>query len=231
MYQYKKNIIVILLVLISAYAVVLFLFPYSSQKEKLQNTRLPNDIRWVVKSDEYKMLAEQVYRNATQYVINNHKSLDNNVIVMDLDETVLDNSLYQVENFQSGKTFNMESWAKWVEREQALLVPGSKDFIDLLRDLNIQIIFISNRMDSRLENTKNNLKKLGLYNDNDIYLLRLDKADKKHIRRNEIYNSINRMEGYPKFNILAYIGDAKGDFPKENNNLSFILPNPMYGKW
>ena len=64
-----KNIIVILLVLISAYAVVLFLFPYSSQKEKLQNTRLPNDIRWVVKSDEYKMLAEQVYRNATQYVI------------------------------------------------------------------------------------------------------------------------------------------------------------------
>ena len=230
MYQYKRNIIILLSVLISFFVIVILLFP-KFFKEKESQIKLPNDIRWVVESDEYKMLASQVYKNATQYILTNYDKSKKNAIVMDLDETILDNSLYQVENFQSGKTFNMESWAKWVEREEALLVPGSKDFINVVRDLNIQLIFLSNRMDSRLENTKNNLKELGLYNDNDIYLLRLDKEDKKHIRRNEIYNSINRMEGYPKFNILAYIGDAKGDFPKGKNTLSFILPNPMYGKW
>ena len=230
MYKYKKNIIIVLSFLISIFASAIILFP-NFFKEKEQQIKLPNDIRWVVKSDEYKMLANQIYKNATQYILNNYNKSKHNAIVMDLDETILDNSLYQVENFHSGKTFNMESWAKWVEREEASLVPGSKEFIEVVRNLDIQLIFISNRMDSRLENTKNNLKKLGLYNDNDIYLLRLDKEDKKYIRRNEIYNSINRMGGYPKFNILAYIGDAKGDFPKEKNNISFILPNPMYGKW
>ena len=129
MYKYKKNIIIVLSFLISIFAAAIILFP-NFFKEKEQKIKLPNDIRWVVKSDEYKMLVNQIYKNATQYILNNYKKSKHNAIVMDLDETILDNSLYQVENFYSGKTFNMESWAKWVEREEASLVPGSKEFID-----------------------------------------------------------------------------------------------------
>ena len=65
---------------------------------------------------------------------------------MDLDETVLDNSRYQVENFEKGETFNMNSWAKWVNRAEADLVPGAKEYIDLVRQLGVQLIFISNRI-------------------------------------------------------------------------------------
>jgi len=126
----------------------------------------------------------------------------------------------------------MQSWAKWVNREEAKLVPGVKKYIDLIRKLDIQLIFISNRMDARVEATKQNMKKLNIYDEKDIYLLRLNKKDKKDVRRKEVFNGTNRMSEYGPFDVILYIGDAMGDFPKNNNNINkYILPNPMYGKW
>ena len=64
------------------------------------DSKLPNDTRWVRESLEYKALCEQTYqsawRNISKSFINNPQA----VIVMDLDETVLDNSLYQLELFE-----------------------------------------------------------------------------------------------------------------------------------
>ena len=125
----------------------------------------------------------------------------------------------------------MKSWARWVNKAEAGLVPGAKEYIDLARQLGIQLIFISNRMDERVEATKENMKSLGIYNDNDIYLLRLNKKDKKTIRRQEVYNGINRMNKYGSFDVIMYLGDAMGDFEMMESNNNFILPNPMYGKW
>ena len=72
--------------------------------------------------------------------------------------------------------------------------------------------------------------------DKDIYLLRLNKADKKTVRRGEVFNQTGRMKDYPQFNVIGFLGDAYGDFPKNNKNYSWdlhyhIFPNPMYGKW
>ena len=50
-------------------------------------------------------------------------------IYADLDETVLDNSQYQINLFNRSEEYNPKSWNKWVKREEAKLVPGSKDFI------------------------------------------------------------------------------------------------------
>ena len=157
-------------------------------------------------------------------------------VVMDLDETVMDNSQYQVQLFRKNETFNQTSWSEWVNMEKAKLLPGAKDFINFLRSKNIQIIFMSNRMDYNLVPTKNNLKSLGVLSDSDIFLLRLDKSDKKDVRRNEIFNSSGRMKKYPPFNVIAYFGDQYGDFPKVDNidewpEQYYMFPNPMYGKW
>jgi len=199
--------------------------------------KLPNDIRWVVASSEYGQLCEQVYDHAT-YVCRvksgfyqSNSMFKKPAVVMDLDETVLNNSQYQVEIFNKQESFNMESWSDWVLREEATLIPGAKDFIDYIRSLNIQIIFISNRMDERLDATKSNMKKLEIYDESDIYLLRLNKSDKKAIRRNEVVNGNNRMKQYGSFDVMAYLGDAKGDFPIDSKTNFFIFPNPMYGKW
>lgn len=213
---------------------ILFCVVFSSF---LVSKDLPNDVRWVTSSKEYKFSCHQTFNTASimldKYLKkNNNKNL---AIVMDLDETVLDNSQYQVELSNKNETFNMESWSAWVLREEAKLVPGVKKFIKKVRKNNIRLIFISNRMHARLQATKANMKKLGIFSKDDIFLLRKDRKDKKDVRRNEIYSSKGRMKKYKKFNVIQYFGDAMGDFPvldhSEFGKSQFVLPNPMYGKW
>ena len=195
------------------------------------STNLPNDVRWVVNSSEYEKLCRQIYSNAI-YDISKIFIDGNSAIIMDLDETVLDNSQYQIELHEKEESFTMKSWAKWVVRAEAKLVPGAKEFFDYIRKMNIQIIFISNRMNERLASTIRNMKKLGIYNKQDMYLLRLDKQDKKYIRRDEVYTGTGRMKFHGPKNIVAYFGDAMGDFPEDQNlGKQYIFPNPMYGKW
>ena len=233
MYTYRKNIIITLCSLSIVALLIIYFNPNYFQKIEEVEVKLPNDIRWVVKSNEYEMLCKNIYNEAARLTNKKHSNNSNinQAIIMDLDETVLDNSTYQVENFNKGETFNMESWATWVNREEANLVPGVKEYIDLVRNLGIQLVFISNRMDERLEATKNNMKKLDIYDEKDIYLLRLNKEDKKDIRRREVFDGINRMSKYGPFHVILYIGDAMGDFPNDDFSAKIILPNPMYGKW
>ena len=201
----------------------------------LFSEKLPNDIRWVVESKEYKNLCRQIYRYASSQLENNYTNTfykGKPAIIMDLDETVLDNSQYQVEIFNKGESFNMKSWSNWVKRAEADLIPGSKAFINRARSLGYQLIFISNRMDKRLKSTKQNMKNLGIFHKDDIYLLRLNKKDTKDIRRSEVYKGTNRMAMYGHFEVMMYLGDAMGDFNRiKSNRKNFIFPNPMYGKW
>ena len=203
----------------------------------LYSNKLPNDIRWVVKSDEYSSLTEQIYNMAWVKIKKKIKKCkkENLAIIMDLDETVLDNSGYQLYLTEQGEQYTPATWDEWVVKQQAKLVPGAYDFIKKVQSKNIQLIYISNRMDARVEETKNNMESLGVLSEDDIFLLRIDKADKKTVRREEVYSQTGRMEGKSSYKIIAYFGDAMGDFPtnKTSNfgNEYFIFPNPMYGKW
>ncbi len=203
----------------------------------LTEDKLPNDIRWVRNSTEYSSICEQTYQSAWKILKTKaEQETEEWVIIMDLDETVLDNSQYQVELVDKGESFNMESWASWVNRAQADLVPGAKAFIDRMRTIpNCRFVFISNRMAVRTDATRVNMLNLKVGHKSDIYLLRQERSDKKHIRRNEVFQGTNRMEEYGSFKVLAYFGDAMGDFPDNTEYTwgvnKFILPNPMYGKW
>ena len=202
----------------------------------LVSAKLPNDVRWVTSSSEYKYNCIQTYQMAYHAILDECRKSENPVIVMDLDETVLDNSNYQVGLSEKNESYNPESWSVWVNQEEANLVPGAKEFILNYKKIkNSKIIFLSNRMDKNLNATKNNMKKLSILFDDDIFLLRLDKEDTKVVRRNEITNGIGRMEKYDKQRVIAYFGDAMGDFPDDLNYQwtvnKFIFPNPMYGKW
>ena len=77
---------------------------------------------------------------------------------------------------------------------------------------------------------------LKIYDETDIFLLRLDKVDKKHVRRAEAINGTGRLQDIGPMKILGYFGDAYHDFPDESNTYifgknMFMFPNPMYGKW
>ena len=92
--------------------------------------KLPNDIRWVRESGEYAALCEQTFKLAWESLRSDLRSAPIQVaIVMDLDETVLDNSMYQVEITDKGEGFTMETWVEWVNRAHAGAVTGVKSFI------------------------------------------------------------------------------------------------------
>ena len=70
--------------------------------------------------------------------------------------------------------YNPKSWNKWVKKQEAKLVPGAKDFILRYKKIkNAKIIFLSNRDNTTLMATKNNMKDLGIFFSDDIFLLRL----------------------------------------------------------
>lgn len=214
-----------------------FLLAFSSLHLDGQVEKLPNDVRWVRESDEYAHLCRQTFRLAQDVVREQIKNASGKkmAVVMDLDETVMDNSLYQVERHRQGLGFTQESWSKWVNRQEAGLIPGAKSFIDFLRKQPVRLIFLSNRMHENLAPTKSNLKKLGVLRTDDLFLLRVDKQDTKIIRRAEITGGKGRMKKTGPFVVVAYFGDSSGDFPSSAKEAfgktHFMLPNPMYGKW
>ena len=206
-------------------------------KREKKEIKLPNDIRWVTNSSEYQILCKQIYENAWDNLSSDLKAANSySAIVMDLDETVLDNSKYQVGLTKKNESYNPESWSSWVNLKEADLVPGAKAFIDSVRNTNVRIIFLSNRMAKNELPTIENMKALNIYENDDIFMLRIDKPDKKHIRRSEIINGTGRMSEIGALKVLAYFGDARHDFPDPNNEYifsqnMFMFPNPMYGKW
>ena len=212
-------------------------FKVDTNFDTSKETKLPNDIRWVTNSNEYKILCEQTYKNAWDNLSGVLKNATaQSAIIMDLDETVLDNSDYQVGLTEKNESYNPESWSVWVNLEEAKLVPGAKTFIDSVRTTQTRIIFLSNRMASNESPTIDNMKQLGIYEEADIFLLRIDKPDKKHIRRAEVMQGTGRIKDIGPMTVLAYFGDARHDFPDPDDYYifgqnMFMFPNPMYGKW
>ena len=97
--------------------------------------KLPNDVRWVRESKEYETICTQIFNRAKiEYRCSNSllkvsKSNDKNkklAVVVDLDETILDNSTYQVERWKMGLGFTQESWSDWVNRKKLFLLAGQR---------------------------------------------------------------------------------------------------------
>ena len=200
--------------------------------------KLPNDVRWVRQSAEYRILCEQLFHQATVAILRRVKAEKNSgnlAVVVDLDETVLDNSHYQVERWKAGLSFTQDSWSDWVNRKEAGLIPGAKAFLSTVRKKGVRVVFLSNRMNDNLKPTRENLQALGALDPRDLFLLRLDKDDLKEVRRKEVTDGTGRMKKVGPLKVIGYVGDQMGDFPSDRKlefgKTNFLLPNPMYGKW
>ena len=60
-------------------------------------------------------------------------------IVLDLDETVLDNTPYQAQNVKDGTAFNAKDWDEWVQKAAAKPVAGAKEFLQFADKNKVQI--------------------------------------------------------------------------------------------
>lgn len=197
---------------------------------------------WYQTSGEARALYLQGYNIATQrlkeYLKTPHTKPYS--IVLDLDETVLDNSPYQAENIILGRGYDSKSWDEWVNMKKAKAVPGAKEFLQFADKNGVKIYYISDRTESQLEATIENLRAEGIpVQANDSVLLK-NKDDKS--------GKVNRRE-YVKNHtqLIMLFGDNLSDFDlfssksidernakveelsKEFGDRFIIFPNPLYG--
>lgn len=197
---------------------------------------------WYQTSGEARALYLQGYNIATQrlkeYLKTPHTKPYS--IVLDLDETVLDNSPYQAENIILGRGYDSKSWDEWVNMKKAKAVPGAKEFLQFADKNGVKIYYISDRTESQLEATIENLRAEGIpVQANDSVLLK-NKDDKS--------GKVNRRE-YVKNHtqLIMLFGDNLSDFDlfssksidernakveelsKEFGDRFVIFPNPLYG--
>src|SRR5688572_12292927 len=91
-------------------------------------------VKYVRDSEEYAVLTRQIYRQALAALTAAVRERTARVsgpwaVALDIDETVLDNSTYELDRAAYGLTFENRSWNAWVDRAEAGLLPGLVDLI------------------------------------------------------------------------------------------------------
>src|SRR5689334_5311415 len=99
--------------------------------------RLGDGVQWFRSAAEYRAIAISTYRNADEAVTNavKAKARDSWAVVLDADETVLDNSVFQRDLSRGTAPFSEELWAVFVRTRSSIPVPGAKAFLDHVKEL------------------------------------------------------------------------------------------------
>lgn len=165
-------------------------------------------------------------------------------VVLDVDETVLDNSPYQARLILDDESYDSQSWKSWVREERAGTVPGALGFTQAAVQKGVQVIYLTNRDADVEAATRSNLKALGFpVNDAPDAVLTQGETEgwaSKTARREWVAE---------RYRILLLVGDNFGDFtPEADTTLAarrqrsrafreywgtrwIVLPNPQYGSW
>ncbi len=208
---------------------------------------LSNSVTWQTESKEYTFLTTSTFQHAASLLSEADLPDSPWVVAMDIDETVLDNSYYQVMLDRTGKSFTPESWAEWVASEQARLVPGVSSFIETVMELGGRLAFVTNRERDQDQHTWRNMQALGLPITTSIVCLmgrssedvssvnERTRFNDKDLRREQIENgssSCYQPEGgrhgdFPASTIVMQIGDNIEDFAgvtQESADIDSLLP-------
>lgn len=133
-------------------------------------------------------------------------------VIVDVDETILDNSAFAARQIQAGVTqFDAAAWSSWVRERQATPIPGALAFLVRARQLGVRIFYVTNRKAdgngvTEETDTRANLRRFGFPLDEgdgeDLVLCAGEHGDKAE-RRARICQS---------HRVLLLVGDNLGDF-------------------
>jgi 5'-nucleotidase (lipoprotein e(P4) family) len=200
-------------------------------------------VLWQHASAEYYRIALQTYELARIRLAENLAIADRRpkAVVVDIDETVLDNSPYQVSAIRDGRTFDQATWKAWTDRSSARATPGAISFLLHAKESGCEVFYITNRDIRERASTLKNLQDLGFPFADEAHLLLMDGSSDKTERR-ETVAATHR--------IVLLVGDQLRDFHEDfkdrsNNNgrpmvdaladtlarYFVLLPNPMYGTY
>ena len=169
-------------------------------------------------------------------------------IIVDVDETVLDNSPEQVRQLRAGQGFDPALFDAWVNEGRAKALAGARDFLRAAAKRGVTVFYVSNRDAAQRAVTATNLRAQGFPIADDAQFLGLGtpvpacegKGSDKSCRR-QLVGRTHR--------VLMLFGDQLGDFVQPAANTPdgrraamapylgwigqrwWVLPNPMYGSW
>ena len=223
-----------------------------------------NAVLWVQRAAEYDAVTQTVYRAAADKLDAALKEQNWDAlvpgergnaatglppaVVMDVDETVLDNSPYQARLVRDNASYDETTWDLWVAEKKATAVPGVVDFAKAAAAKGVTILYISNRAEHLQAATIANLKAVGMPVKDDSVFLGLG-TFVQDCEQNGSEKLCRRKLAGQKYRVLMQFGDQLGDFveivantPKDRDGLYgeyedwfgerwFMLPNPTYGSW
>lgn len=210
-----------------------------------QSNKLLLATAWYQQSAEMRACYYQSYKMAQialESNLQNYKGKKPAAVVLDIDETVLDNSPFEAKLIADRESYSDSAWKAWSNRGVARALPGASEFIAFAKQKGVEVFFISNRKHDEREKTLINLAKAGMPTDSANLLTRIQgKSSCKDERREQVAS---------EYEILLFVGDNLGDykslFDNRDSNLAMsladslqndfgtkfiILPNPMYGEW
>lgn len=219
-----------------------------------------NSTLWMQHAAEYEALTTMIYRSASANLslsiedtywdaITNRKDSSYRelppAIIVDVDETILDNSAFQARMINQNSEFLIEQWNEWVMEAGADAIPGALDFLKEADRRDITIFYITNREAKVEEGTLKNLRKLGFPLDTEKDLV-LSNNERENWTSAKIVRRANVAKYY---RVIMIFGDDLNDFVSAKNitleqrktlvekykrkwgRQWFVLPNPVYGSW
>jgi acid phosphatase len=228
------------------------------EKVPRQTHELLNAVLWVQTSVEYEVACRQIYRLAARSLEDAMSDPDWTAaleqtgdygdlppaVILDADETVLDNSAFEAMLIQQTAEYNKPLWYAWAEVERAGAVPGVRGFLDHAWEMGVEVFFVTNRDHAIEDPTVRNLRALfGSRVTSENVLTRGEMegwtSDKSSRRAHVAAGHRVLLLIGDDYNDFAYLGDLS---PEERNEAArqysdywgskwIILPNPMYGTW
>lgn len=212
-------------------------------------------VKWYHVSAEKKALYHQAYNVASQKIKHEVKKdklkKDSWGVILDIDETVLDNSANEYGNYKNYR-FNEDM----LKKGDAVATPGAAKFTHLIHELGGYVSFVTNRGGNdkkEFDATVKNLKQQHIYFDQVLFSNKNDGKEQfnknprfKAVQTGEYNKNLIFTNKLPAHKVIAYFGDNIQDFPnmkqqsmqkadskafKKFGSKYFIMPNPMYGSW
>lgn len=225
-----------------------------------------NAVAWTQTAIEHDLIYRQAYRDASERLDEaladpNWDALsreDRNggslqglrpAVILDVDETVLDNSPYQARLVLDGNSFDEFTWAQWCREKAARAMPGAVEFARDADRKGVTVFYLSNRAADLNDVTLANLASAGFPVKTGVDVFLGLGTFVKDCEQNGSEKGCRRQLVARNYRVLMQFGDQIGDFVDVLANTVhgrkaavepymdwvgerwFVLPNPTYGSW
>ena len=169
-------------------------------------------------------------------------------VILDVDETVLENAPFQAGLVRENRPFEREQWNRWIRAAAAEALPGARAFLRRCGELGVAVFYVTNRHASLEAPTRENLRRIGFpaLDEPDGLLMLQEKPGWNRDK------SSRRAQVAATHRVLLLLGDDLADFlggvaepgvtaearrrqaeahARDWGVRWFAMPNPTYGSW